>query len=86
MERYSENGGQTPRRRLPELRDGVVELQLSEESPDELADDIHSVPVYIAVVDLASSEDFLELVKSSLLAALEAMGPLARFGLVTVSH
>eukprot|EP00958_Prasinococcus_capsulatus_P025539 scaffold4372_cov397-Prasinococcus_capsulatus_cf.AAC.23 len=87
VERYSGNGGQTPRRHLPELRDGVVEMQLSEETPDELElDDVHSVPVYIAVVDLASNEEFLELVKSSLLAALEAMGPLARFGLITVSH
>lgn len=43
-------------------------------------------PVYVAAVDLSSSEEFLELVKSALLAALEALGPGSLFGLVTFSH
>lgn len=43
-------------------------------------------PVYVAAVDLSSSEDFLELVKSALLAALEALGPGSLFGLITFSH
>ncbi|RVW33495.1 Uncharacterized protein C4.03c [Vitis vinifera] len=34
----------------------------------------------------AASEEFLELIKSSLLAALEALGPGALFGLATFSH
>lgn len=43
-------------------------------------------PIYIALVDLTCSLDFLELVKSGLLAALEAVPPAAQFGLVTFSH
>lgn len=43
-------------------------------------------PVYVAAVDLSSSEEFLELVKSALLAALEALGPGSLFGLATFSH
>jgi hypothetical protein len=36
--------------------------------------------------DSTAGEDFLELVKSALLAALEALPPAALFGLVTFSH
>jgi hypothetical protein len=43
-------------------------------------------PVYLAMVDLSCNEDFLELVKTSLLAALEALPNVARFGLVTFSN
>lgn len=43
-------------------------------------------PVYVAAVDLSSSEEFLELTKSALLAALEALGPGSLFGLATFSH
>lgn len=43
-------------------------------------------PVYVAAVDLSSSEEFLELVKSALLAALEALEPGSLFGLATFSH
>ena len=43
-------------------------------------------PVYIALVDVAGGEEFLELVKSSLLAALEALPPAALFGLATFSR
>ena len=43
-------------------------------------------PIYIALIDLTCSLDFLELVKSGLLAALEAIPPASLFGLVTFSH
>ncbi|KAF6169184.1 hypothetical protein GIB67_013614 [Kingdonia uniflora] len=43
-------------------------------------------PVYVAAVDLSSSEEFLELTKSALLAALEALAPGSLFGLATFSH
>ncbi|XP_021901407.1 protein transport protein SEC23 [Carica papaya] len=43
-------------------------------------------PVYVAAIDLSSSEEFLELTKSALLAALEALVPGALFGLATFSH
>ena len=42
-------------------------------------------PVYLALVDLCCDEEFLELVRSALLAALEALPPSAVFGLVTFS-
>lgn len=42
-------------------------------------------PIYLALVDVTCSLDFLELVKSGLLAALEALVPNALFGLVTFS-
>lgn len=43
-------------------------------------------PIYIALVDLTCSLDFLELIKSGLLAALEAVPPASQFGLITFSH
>lgn len=42
-------------------------------------------PVYIALVDVTCGMDFLELVKSALVAALEALVPSALFGLITFS-
>ncbi|KAK5830495.1 hypothetical protein PVK06_014290 [Gossypium arboreum] len=47
---------------------------------------LHARPVYVAAVDLSSSEEFLELTKSALQAALEALAPGSLFGLVTFSH
>lgn len=44
-----------------------------------------AVPVYVALVDGTGSEDFTELVRSALLAALEAMPPGALFGLASFS-
>ena len=41
---------------------------------------------YIAVVDLTGSADFLDCVKSALLAALEALPASARLGVVTVGE
>ena len=49
-------------------------------SADELA------PCTIALVDVDADEHFLELVKSALLAALEALPPSSKFGLITFSH
>jgi len=43
-------------------------------------------PITVALVDLHASEPFVELVKSALLAALEALPPASRFALVTFSH
>eukprot|EP00798_Chlamydomonas_sp_ICE-L_P009712 gene9712-7580_t len=45
-----------------------------------------SAPIYIAVVDVSGGEDFLELVRSALLASLEALPPAAQFGLITFSN
>lgn len=47
--------------------------------------------MYIALVDVGAgggpdAEDFLELVKSALHAALEALPPAARFGLISFSN
>lgn len=42
-------------------------------------------PVYIALVDMTCSTEFLELVKSGLLAALEGLVPSALFGLIAFS-
>ncbi|XP_035841182.1 protein transport protein Sec24D isoform X2 [Helianthus annuus] len=49
-------------------------------------EDMQARPVYVAAIDLASSEEFLELTKSALLAALEALAPGSLFGLATFSH
>ncbi|XP_071697944.1 protein transport protein SEC23 D-like isoform X2 [Rutidosis leptorrhynchoides] len=43
-------------------------------------------PVYVAAIDLSSSEEFIELTKSALLAALEALAPGSLFGFATFSH
>lgn len=40
----------------------------------------------MALVDLHAGDAFVELVKSALLAALEALPPASRFALVTFSH
>ncbi|KAG9440267.1 hypothetical protein H6P81_020432 [Aristolochia fimbriata] len=65
-----------------EMCSSFIDLEL----PDEDAGAGQARPVYVAAVDLASSEEFLELVKSALLAALEGLGPGSLFGLVTFSH
>lgn len=43
-------------------------------------------PVYVALVDATGSEDYIELVKSALLAALEALPLSALFGLATFTN
>lgn len=48
-------------------------------------EELRKLPACVAVVDVAGSEELLELTKSSLLAALEALPPCALFGLATFS-
>ena len=43
-------------------------------------------PVWIALVDVAGSSEFMELVRSALSAALEALPPAALLGLITFSR
>ncbi|PIN00483.1 Vesicle coat complex COPII, subunit SEC24/subunit SFB2 [Handroanthus impetiginosus] len=66
----------------PENMSSFVDLEL----PLEGSEEMQARPVYVAAVDLSSSEEFLELTKSALLAALEALGPGSLFGLATFSH
>ncbi|EEE60965.1 hypothetical protein OsJ_14735 [Oryza sativa Japonica Group] len=75
--RYARDGGQDP----PEMRSAFVDLLL----PGEEGEAATTTPVYVAAIDLSSSEEFLELVKSALLAALEAIPPGSLFGLLTFS-
>ncbi|KAK9279753.1 hypothetical protein L1049_013435 [Liquidambar formosana] len=63
-----------------EMMSSFIDLELPLEGSEEEA--IQARPVYVAAVDLSSSEEFLELTKSALLAALEG----ALFGLATFSH
>ncbi|XP_027105957.2 protein transport protein SEC23 D-like [Coffea arabica] len=56
------------------------------ELPLDESEEMQARLVYVAAVDLSSSEEFLELIKSALLAALEALGPGSLFGLATFSH
>ncbi|KAL2984402.1 hypothetical protein AAZX31_12G085700 [Glycine max] len=64
-----------------EMMSSFVDLEL----PSQVAA-MQACPVYVAAVDLSSSEEFLELIKSALLAALEALAPGSLFGLATFSH
>lgn len=67
------------------MMSSFVDLELpTQESAEEAA--MLACPVYVAAVDLSSSEEFLELIKSALLAALEALAPGSLFGLATFSH
>lgn len=66
----------------PENVSSFIDLEL----PLEGAEELQPTPVYVAAVDLSCSEEFLELTKSALLAALEALGPGSLFGLATFSH
>ncbi|KXZ54187.1 hypothetical protein GPECTOR_5g282 [Gonium pectorale] len=79
---------------LPEVRSDVFETLAAEPIPiedpaEEGARDQPPVsgpaPVVVALVDTAAGEDFLELVRSSLAAALEALPPVTRFALVSMS-
>lgn len=66
------------------MMSSFIDLELPVEGSEGEA--MQARPVYVAAIDLSSSEEFLELIKSSLLAALEALGPGALFGLATFSH
>lgn len=68
----------------PELSSSFVDLELKDDGSGD--EEMRARPVYVAAVDLSASEEFLELVKSALLAALEALGPGSLFGLITFSH
>ncbi|KAL4011437.1 hypothetical protein IC575_028496 [Cucumis melo] len=68
----------------PEMMSSFIDLELPDEGSGGEA--MQSRPVYVAAIDLSSSEEFLELTKSALLAALEALGPGSLFGLATFSH
>ncbi|GFZ20211.1 sec23/sec24 transport family protein [Actinidia rufa] len=68
----------------PENISSFIDLEFPMEGYEEEA--MQARPVYVAAVDLSSSEEFLELVKSALLAVLEALGPGSLFGLATFSH
>ncbi|GMH12173.1 hypothetical protein Nepgr_014014 [Nepenthes gracilis] len=68
----------------PEMSSSFIDLEMRLEGYEEEA--TQARPVYVVAVDLSSSEEFLELTKSALLAALEALGHGALFGLATFSH
>ncbi|KAJ7981176.1 protein transport protein SEC24 [Quillaja saponaria] len=66
------------------MMSSFIDLELPGESSSSEA--MQACPVYVAAVDLSSSEEFLELTKSAWLAALEAsLGPGSLFGLATFS-
>ncbi|GLT63882.1 hypothetical protein SLA2020_364130 [Shorea laevis] len=67
-----------------EMSSSFIDLELPMEGSEEQI--MQARPVYVAAVDLASSEEFLELVKSALQATLEALAPGSLFGLATFSH
>ncbi|KAK9156767.1 hypothetical protein Scep_003341 [Stephania cephalantha] len=68
----------------PEMMSSFIDVEIPVDGSDR--DGVQARPVYVAAVDLSSSEDFLELVKSAILAALEALAPGSLFGLATFSH
>ncbi|XP_074294931.1 protein transport protein SEC23 D-like [Silene latifolia] len=67
----------------PEMSSSFVDLELPLEGSD--GESMQARPVYVAAVDLSSSEEFIDLIKSALLAALEALPTGALFGLATFS-
>eukprot|EP00195_Chlamydomonas_chlamydogama_P017072 CAMPEP_0202896248 /NCGR_PEP_ID=MMETSP1392-20130828/5266_1 /ASSEMBLY_ACC=CAM_ASM_000868 /TAXON_ID=225041 /ORGANISM="Chlamydomonas chlamydogama, Strain SAG 11-48b" /LENGTH=777 /DNA_ID=CAMNT_0049581523 /DNA_START=303 /DNA_END=2636 /DNA_ORIENTATION=+ len=79
---------QYQRQALPEAKASVYEALVG--SPIPIYAGLQGIcgpaPVYIALVDTAGEEDFIELVRSALLAALEALPPGALFGLITFSN
>ncbi|MQL96470.1 hypothetical protein Taro_029138 [Colocasia esculenta] len=78
IDRYSQANS------CPEMVSSFIDLELPVEGSE--AEAMEARPVYVAAVDLSSSEEFLELIKSALLAALEALSPGSLFGLMTFSH
>eukprot|EP00899_Mesostigma_viride_P006955 jgi/Mesvir1/16260/Mv08506-RA.2 len=81
--RYSRSAA---RGSLPELSMDVYEFQVARQDSSTIGEDVNVHPVYIAAVDLSAGEEFLDLVKSSLVAALEGMGPGSLFGLITYAE
>lgn len=82
--RYRRN----PRRNeLPEIANTEVEVEVAREMVTvDPRNPLGTAPVYVALVDLAAPEETLELVRSAVLAAIEAVGPDALFGIVTFSN
>jgi hypothetical protein len=62
----------------------VARVELDADSKSDAG--VQQRPITVALVDLDASDEFIELVKSALLAALEALPPGSLFGLVTFSH
>lgn len=52
---------------------------------EEVKGPVYGTPMYVALVDVCAGDDYLELVKSALQAALEAMPAGSLFGLITFS-
>ena len=73
--------GLSRRDRPPELQDYIMEVDFAGEHPETAA----SPPIYVALVDASGGEDFLEVVRASLHAALAALPGDALFGLVVFS-
>ncbi|XP_042511223.1 protein transport protein SEC24-like isoform X1 [Macadamia integrifolia] len=67
-----------------EMLSSFIDLEMLVDGSEE--EPMQARPVYVAAVDLSSSEEFLELIKSAVLAALEALVPGSLFGLATFSH
>ena len=64
------------------VEDAYVPSQDGDGARDEA---VHGVPMYVALVDVCGGEEYLELIRSALQAALEAMPAGALFGLITFS-
>ena len=74
--------------RLPVVEEPYieVELEVAREVVTVVPGMLGTAPVYVALIDLVASEETLELVRSAVLAAIEAVGPDALMGIVTFSH
>ncbi|GFH27007.1 uncharacterized protein HaLaN_25258, partial [Haematococcus lacustris] len=70
---------------LPELRSEVFECVMDATLPASPSPQ-GPCPVYLALVDISGDEEFLEVVRSGLLAALEVLPPYTQFGLITFSN
>ena len=74
------------RHALPEIARAEYELEVAREILTvDPRDPLGSAPACVALVDVTAPEETLELVRAALLAAVEAVGPHALFGVVTFS-
>lgn len=73
---------------LPEIRYDLYEALCESDTAatKRLMGGSSPVPIYIALIDTAAEEEFLELANSALLAALEALPPEALFGIISFSN
>jgi len=76
------------RARLPELSNFVVEVLMDDESSAHvpLHERDNDYPTYVFLVDCTGDAEYMELIKASLLAALEAISPRCWFGMIVFSH